>query len=140
MQYADYDFYANVYFGNSISPGDFPRLSARASEYIYGLTRGLCENVPREQRDAVQRAVCAVAEAMLDEQHMTARSFSAEKTVSSETVGSHSVSYGSTSPTGTEIEYLANRKKDAVLLYLSEIPALASLFKVRSFKCIHRTR
>lgn len=140
MQYADYDFYANVYFGNAISPDDFPRLSARASEYIYGLTRGMCEKVPQEQRDAVQRAVCAVADVMLDEQHMTSRSFSAEKAVSSETVGSHSVSYGSPSISGAEVEYLNNRKKDAVLLYLSEIPALADLFKVRSFQCIHRTR
>ncbi len=140
MQYVDYDFYANVYLGNAIAPEDFPRLSARASEYIYGLTRGLCEKVPQEQRDAVQRAVCAVAEVLQDEQRMTARSFSAEKTVSSETVGSHSVSYGSPSLSGAEVEYLNSRKKDAVLLYLSGIPALSSLFKVRSFKCIHRTR
>lgn len=140
MQYADYDFYANVYLGNAIEPEDFPQLSMRASEYIYGLTRGLCEKVPQEQRGAVQRAVCAVAEILLDEQRMTARSFSQGQAVSSETVGSHSVTYGSASISGSEIEYLADRKKSAILMYLSEIPALASLFKVRSFKCTHRTR
>ncbi len=140
MQYVDYDFYVNVYLGNAIEPEDFPRLSLRASEYVYSLTRGLCEKVPEEQRDAVQRAICAVADVLLDEQRMTARSFSAEKTIASETVGSHSVSYGSPSLSAAEIEYLGDRKRDAVLLYLSEIPALASLFKVRSFPCIHRTR
>ena len=133
MQYVDYDFYVNVYLGNAIEPEDFPRLSLRASEYVYSLTRGLCEKVPEEQRDAVQRAICAVADVLLDEQRMTAR-------IASETVGSHSVSYGSPSLSAAEIEYLGNRKRDAVLLYLSEIPALASLFKVRSFPCIHRTR
>lgn len=140
MQYVDYDFYTNVYLGNTIDEKDFTRLSMRASEYIYGLTRGLCDKVPKEYQEAVQRAVCSVAEVMQDEQRMTARSFSSEKAVSSETVGSHSVSYTSPSVSGAEVEYIANRKKEAVLLYLSEIPALASLFKVRSYQCIHRTR
>lgn len=140
MQYADYDFYVNTYLGNTIDENDFPRLSMRASEYIYSLTRGLCEKVPHEQRGAVQLAVCAVAEVLLDEQRMTSRSFSADKTVSGETVGSYSVSYGSPSLSTAEVEYLGNRKKDAVLLYLSEIPALSGLFKVRSFQCIHRTQ
>lgn len=140
MQYAEYEFYANVYFGNAIKPEDFQRLSARASEYVYGMTRGLCEKVPDEDMEAVQKAVCAVAEILQDEGRMASRSFSAGKTISSETVGSHSVSYGSPSISGADLEYLENRKREVLALYLSGVPILADLFKARSFSCTHRTR
>lgn len=140
MQYAEYEFYANVYFGNEIAPEDFQRLSARASEYVYGMTRGLCEKVPEGNMEAVQKAVCAVAEILQDEGRMASRSFSAGKTISSETVGSHSVSYGSPSISGADLEYLENRKREVLALYLSGVPILADLFKARSFSCTHRTR
>lgn len=140
MQYADYDFYVNTYLGNTIDEKDFPRLSMRASTYIRGITRGLSEKVPESDMDAVRMAVCALAEIIKDEERLSAQSFSGEKPVSSETVGSHTISYSSPAMSGAEVEYIASRKKEAILLYLSEIPALASLFKVRSFQCIHHTR
>ena len=85
--YADYDFYLNEYFGNAISPEDFPRLSERASDYIRSATTGISNTVDGWQLEAVKKASCAVAEALLDEEIMTATAFSGGQAVSSESVG-----------------------------------------------------
>lgn len=140
MQYVEYDFYANIYQGVAIAAEDFPRLSARAYEYVCGVTRGLCAKVPEQDQDAVKMAVCAVAEIVRDEERLTAQSFSGEKPISSETVGSYSVSYSSPAMSGAEVEYINARKRDALFIYLANVPALAGLFGVRSVKCTHRTR
>lgn len=136
MAYADYDFYLNVYLGNVIAPEDFPRLSERASEYIYSVTKGLAEKVSGRDMEAVQKAVCAVAEVLLDESIMTASAFSGETTVSSETVGSWSKSYSSPSLSSAQTENIAARKREAILLYLADIPAFARIFQVRSYRCM----
>lgn len=138
--YADYYFYSSVFYGNRVAQEDFPRLSMRASEYIRGMTRGLSDKVPEKDQDAVRMAVCAVAEVIQDEERLSAQSFSGEKRVSSETVGSYSVSYASPAMSGAETEYISSRKRDALLIYLSNVPALSSLFKVRSVSCMHHTR
>lgn len=137
--YADYDFYTNVYLGNRVEEADFPRLSMRAFEYISGMTRGIVRKVSGDI-DAVKMCVCAIAEIIQDEERLTAQSFSGEKPVSSETVGSHTISYSSPAMSGAEAEYIGNRKKDALFLYLSTVPLLSGLFGVRSYKCTHRTR
>lgn len=136
MAYADYDFYLNVYLGNVIAEEDFPRLSERASEYVYSVTKGLCERVKGRDLEAVKKAVCAVAEIILDENIMGAAAFSGESAVSSESVGSWSRSYASPGLSAVQLEYLENRKREAIMLYLGEIPAFASIFKVRSYRCI----
>lgn len=135
--YADYDFYLNTYFGNAIPEEDFPRLSTRASDYIRSATRGLSDTVDGWQMDAVRKASCAVADALLDEEIMTAGAFSGEKTVSSETVGEWSRSYGSSSFSAAAAEQIEKRKTDALMLYLKNLPAFAPLFKVRSYRCLH---
>lgn len=135
--YADYDFYLNTYFGNVISEEDFPRLSERASDCIRSATRGLSDTVDGWQMDAVRKASCAIADALLDEEIMTAGAFSGEQAVSSETVGSWSRSYGSSSFSATGVEYIEKRKTDALALYLKNLPAFAPLFKVRSYRCLH---
>lgn len=135
MQYVDFDFYANVYLGESILPEDLPRLSARASAYVDGKTRGLAGKVKGPDREAVQKAVCAVAEVLLNEERMKSKTFSEGAEVSSETVGSWSRSYRSASITGNELEYLDSRKREALELYLGPLPAFAPLFKVRSYRC-----
>lgn len=135
--YADYDFYLNTYFGNSISEEDFPRLSARASDYIRSATQGLSDTVDGWQLEAVKKASCAVADTLLDEEIMTAGAFSGEQAVSSETVGSWSRSYGSSSFSASAVEQIEKRKTDALTLYLKGLPAFAPLFKVRSYKCLH---
>lgn len=137
MAYADYDFYLNVYYGNVIAPEDFPRLSERASDYVYRVTKGLAEKVSGRDMEAVQKAVCAVAEVLLDEEIMTASAFSGEATVSSESVGSWSRSYSSDELSTAKTNNIAVRKNEAIMQYLSEIPAFAGIFKVRSYRCLH---
>lgn len=138
MAYADYDFYLNVYHGNVIAPEDFQRLSERASDYVYySVTKGLAEKVSGRDMEAVQKAVCAVAEVLLDEEIMTASAFSGDAKVSGETVGSWSRSYSSGGLSAAMTENIAARKNEAIMQYLSEIPAFAGVFKVRSYRCLH---
>lgn len=132
----DYDFYANVFLGRTVEPEDFPRLAARAGEYVDGLCRGRCGSVPEKDRDLVRFAVCAVIELTRDEERLERRVFAEGKT--SETVGNYSVSYGNFSQ--TEARYLEQRKREAAARYLSAVPALRSLFTVRSFPCMHHIR
>lgn len=135
--YADYDFYLNTYFGNSISGEDFPRLSTRASDYIRSATQGLSDKVDGWQLEAVKKASCAIADVLLDEEIMIAGAFSGEQTVSSETVGAWSRSYGSSSISTASAQYNEKRKTDALTLYLKGLPAFASMFGVRSYRCLH---
>lgn len=136
--YADYDFYLNTYFGNSILEEDFLRLSARASDYLRSATKGLSDTVDSRQLEAVRKASCAIADVLLDEEIMTAGAFSGEQAVSSETVGGWSRSYRSTSLVSADVEYAEKRKRDALVLYLGHLPAFAPVFRVRSYPCLHR--
>ena len=138
MAYADYDFYKEVYLGNVISKDDFPRLAERASDYIYAITKGLVDRVTGRNFEFVQKAMCAVAEVLLDESIMTASAFSGEQLVSSESVGSWSRSYSAGGISAAQVENIESRKREAILLYLSNIPMLSGIFKVRSYRCIHQ--
>lgn len=60
MVYADYDFYANEYFGQAISEPDFPRLALRGSQYIDYITQGRAE--ARADLEAVKMCCCELAE------------------------------------------------------------------------------
>lgn len=135
--YADYDFYLNAYLGNAISEEDFPRLSERASDYIRASTEGLSDAVEGKPLEAVRKASCAVADALLDEEIMTASAFSGEQAVSSETVGGWSRSYRSAALAAADVGYLEKRKRDALMMYLKGVPAFAPLFQVRSCRCLH---
>lgn len=65
MIYADYDYYLNEYFGNSISSDDFARLSRHASAYIDTITYGNAEKATDSKVIAkLSDACCAVAEVM----------------------------------------------------------------------------
>lgn len=132
----DYDFYVNVFLGRAVEPEEFPRLAARAGEYVDGLCRGRCGIVPEKDRELVRFAVCAVIELTQDEERLEKRALAEGKT--SETVGSYSVSYGSFS--GTEIQYLERKKREAAARYLAAVPALRNLFTVRSYPCMHHIR
>lgn len=137
MQCADFDFYVNVFLGESITQEDFPRLAQRASDYIYAVTGGISENLPERDRESVQKAVCAVAEIIQSEDRMNKKAFSGEAEVSSETVGSWSRSYRSSGFSGNEAAYLASRKREILETYLKTIPAFAGVFRVRSYRCVH---
>ncbi len=138
MAYVDYDFYLNTYFGNAVSAEDFPRLSERASDYVRAATSGISDTVDGWQMEAVKKAVCAVAESLLDEEIMTATAFSGGQAVSSETVGGWSRSYRAASLAYADVEYIENRKRDALLLHLGHLPAFAPMFRVRSYPCTHQ--
>lgn len=60
MVYADYDFYANTYFGRAIAEADFPRLSLRGSQYIDYITQGRAE--ARADLKVVKMCCCELAE------------------------------------------------------------------------------
>lgn len=135
--YADYNFYLNAYYGDAIAEEDFPRLSERASDYVRAATGGISDTVDGPQLEAVKKASCAVAEVLLDESIMTAALYSGGQAVSSETVGGWSRSFRGTALSAAEVEFNNSRKRDALLLYLGNLPAFAPLFKVRSYPCPH---
>lgn len=100
MTYADYDYYANVYLGNVIAEGDFPRMAARASRYIDYITQNRAGK--NAELNAVKDCCCALAEQyqiIETAEHLASHSLNvgAESgvEVSSETVGSWSRSYQS---------------------------------------------
>lgn len=134
----DYDFYTNVFLGRETE--DFPRLAARAGEFVDGLCRGKCRTVPERDWDLLRFAVCAVIELLEDEARMERRAFPDGATLAGETVGDYSVSYSNRALSCAEIEYLDKKKREAAIRYLSAVPALKSLFSVRSFPCIHHIR
>ena len=137
MAYADYDFYLNEYLGDAITGEDFPRLSQRASDYIRSATKGLSDRADGLQLEAVKKCACAIADILLDESIMTASAFSGEQAVSSETVGGWSRSLQAPSLSAAGLEYLNNRKREALRMYLGSLRAFAPLFQVRSYPCQH---
>ena len=69
---------------------------------------------------------------------MEQRVFSGENNIVSESVGGYSVSYGSRALDSQAAGYLERKKKEAAVRFLSAVPALQSLFCVRSFLCLHQ--
>ncbi len=86
----------------------------------------------------MKKCACAVADVLLDESIMTAAVYSGEQAVSSEAVGGWSRSFRGASFSAAEAEYNNDRKREALLLYLGNLPAFAPLFRVRSYRCTHR--
>lgn len=114
MAYTDYEFYKERYYGNMIPEADFPRLSERASDFIDTLTFDrLVDGLPSNERAAtkVQKAVCAVAEALYqiglaEQQALSAASGTSTQAgviagttgvITSKSSGSESISYASPS-------------------------------------------
>lgn len=137
MVYADYDFYRNEYYGDAIASEDFLKLSARASDYVRAATQGVSDRVEGWQLEAVKKASCAIADVLLDEEAMTAAAFSGVQPVSSESVGGWSRSLQAPSLSAAGLEYLNNRKREALRMYLGSLRAFAPLFQVRSYPCQH---
>lgn len=141
MAYADYDFYINKYYGDQINSDDFQKFAERASDYVYGYTQGLSDNVANmKTREQVQKATCAVAELLQDEYNISSKAFSSGQIVASESVGSHSRSFEKPGVGNEEIDYLAKKKIDALQLYLGNLPEFSRLFRTRSYPCTHRTQ
>lgn len=90
MAYADFEFYTTSYLGDAIAESDFDRLALRASAIIDRLTFGRAAD-DTDNETAIKNAMCAVAEEI-----QTIAAEVATGYVTSETVGSHSVTYAST--------------------------------------------
>lgn len=120
MAYADYQYYTDTYFGDAISPEAFPGLAERATEYINAVTQNRAQSATGAVLELVKKATCSLAEIIRDEGRMSARTYSAERPVSSETVGSWTKSYGSQSTTSVETSLIESRKRTALLTYLAQ--------------------
>lgn len=102
--YADYVFYTESYCGSAIPEKDWPYASLRASAVIDQMTGG-CVPQLATVPDAVKNACCAVADQLWQDEKQGDKS--------SETVGSHSVSYQN-----REDSQKKKRYHDAAKLYL----------------------
>lgn len=111
MAYADFDFYKNIYKGN-LSAVDFEILSERASDIIDSRTEFMIkrcgfDNIPEELSERIQKACCAVSEALKINENGGAKS--------SEKVGDYSVSYASGSLTNEQ------RIENALVTYIPDL-------------------
>lgn len=118
MIYADYDYYCNEYFGNSIKEADFQRLALHASQYIDYITRGRA----RADIEEVKMCCCALAEqqqTIETAKELARASLSAGAAggaeVQSETVGSWSRSYRSTGEIAQAVAEIEENGKTAQL-------------------------
>ncbi len=100
MTYADFDYYVNTYMGNAIAEADYPRMAARAGQYLDYITQGRATK--NAEMEAVKMCACALAEnyktiEAAEELGRKSLQFGAENAaeVQSETVGSWSRSYRS---------------------------------------------
>lgn len=107
MAYVTYEWYADTFIGGTIpSFEEFQRVLPEAEAYIDNITRGRIT----EATEAVKKATCAVAEVIYKQAHDDAQ------TVTSESVGNHSVSYANKTKSAEEREAEKARKAK---LYLS---------------------
>ena len=115
--YADFDFYKNTYFGVKIEEDDFPRLSAKASDFLNYYTKGKAAAVDDPYVVILLgKACCAVAEAIQADETAQAIAEKANAAVlesdspelKSESVGSYSVTYA------TSLDYAGAVRGSAV--------------------------
>lgn len=134
MAYADYHFYTEKYYGDTVPENDFPKYADRASDRIDAITFGrLVNDFPEEERAVtkVKKAVCAVAETLYQIDQIKKASMETVgtvtredgtvtgKAVSSVSSGSESISYVTgTSGNNTDIYSQAamDKKVENVLL------------------------
>lgn len=118
MAYATYEFYRNEYGGSAIEEADFNGLATRATTYINAATSGKAMSAVGDDLTAVQMATCELAEIFQDENRLNALTFSSTGSISSESVGGWSRSYGTKTLSTADLQLLTARKKSALLIYL----------------------
>ena len=141
MAYADYTFYKDVFYGDTLTEDNADKWLDRASDEIDAVTfRRLASAFPTEEVHAVKvrKAVCAVAEALflIDGQQKAVSAHMAEDgsyrgMVSSITSGKESISFASPGNSANASVYAAaaandNAKRNllngTIATYLSNIP------------------
>ena len=63
--YAEFDFYTNQYYGDTITEDEWPKYGSRASDYLDWMTRRqMVDNLPTEEGALakISKACCAVAD------------------------------------------------------------------------------
>lgn len=135
MAYADYQFYTEKYYGDTVPESDFPKYVERASDRIDAITFDrLVNGFPDEERAVtkVKKSVCAVADALYQIDQIKKASMESvgivtredgtvvSKAVSSVSSGSESISFATGSSGGAESIYgqaAVDKKVESVLLY-----------------------
>lgn len=135
MAYADYQFYTEKYYGDTVPESDFPKYAERSSDRIDAITFGrLVNGFPEEERAVakVKKAVCAVADTLYQIDQIKKASMESvgtitredgtvvSKAVSSISSGSESISFATGSSGNTESIYgqaALDKKVESVLLY-----------------------
>lgn len=134
MAYADYKFYTEKYYGDTVPESDFTKYSDRASDRIDMITFDrLADGLPDDERSQtkIKKAVCALADAIYQIDQIKKASMETvgtvtredgtvvNKAVSSVSSGAESISYVTgTSGSNTDIYSQAamDKKVENVLL------------------------
>lgn len=100
MAYADYEFYKNEYYGDTIAESDFPKWADRASRQIdvFTFRRLLSAYPPDEYTDKqIKLCVCDLAQKMMEtDKYLKASALNEEghsSIVKSVSAGSESITY-----------------------------------------------
>lgn len=100
MAYADYEFYKNEYFGDTIAESDFPKWADRASRQIDVFTfRRLLSAYPEDEYTdkQIKLCMCDLAEKMMEtDKYLKASALNEEghaTAVKSVSAGSESITY-----------------------------------------------
>ena len=89
--YIDYTFYKDTYGGSALE-AEFPKLNIQAQAKVDYFTFGRIKNLNTIPEN-VKYCVCEVIDLVSDQNILKVKSNASDKRISSETVGSHSVSY-----------------------------------------------
>lgn len=134
MAYADYQFYTEKYYGDTVPESDFPKYEDRASDHINMITFDrLADGLPDDERSQtkIKKVVCALADAIYQIDQIKKASMETVgtvvredgtvtgKAVSSVSSGAESISYVTgTSGSNTDIYSQAamDKKVENVLL------------------------
>lgn len=116
MAYADYQFYTESFYGNSVKFEDFSRLAERASEIIDSMTYYRINNDFISRYDTlVKKACCAVAEFLNNVEIVQKSMISDNKIITSESAGNISQTYAN--PVTAYAEYLTDESKKNTEIY-----------------------
>lgn len=137
MAYADYEFYAGSYYGDTLTEDVATKWLERASDYIDAVTFHRTENTfPVEEKHVVKvkKAVCAIAEAMflIDAQEKAASAtLDANGTykgaIASMSSGRESISYVQAANGSVYGRAAADKKERDKLLYSTALWYLADV-------------
>lgn len=93
--YADFTFYSTQYLGTAIAEADFPALALRASAYIDRITFGRVAAIITADTETTTINLIKMAVSNVAEELQTIATEVVTGYITSETVGSHSVTYAS---------------------------------------------